>query len=256
MCGRFELDTSRSDVAKTFDALIESDFPARYNIAPTQPIMVIKAPEAYRDPLSNKPKHDAELVRWGFIPSWTKNPDLWPLTFNIRSETVAVKKSFTNALKHHRVIIPATGFYEWKKAGHGKSQPYHIGFNDNSVIGFAGLMETWSGSEGSQIDTAAIITTQAKPPLDEIHHRMPVIVRQEDVERWLDCRNFRPDDVMDILKNSPLDGMEIFPISDKINNAAYLGKDVKEKVSLDCPKKQFDQKQGKTLHNKKQLDLF
>ncbi|MBI0003225.1 SOS response-associated peptidase [Bartonella sp. M0177] len=263
MCGRYELDASKSEVANAFDAWIEEDFPKRYNIAPTQPILVIKAPEAYRDTLSNKPKHDALLVRWGFIPGWTKNPDQWPLTFNIRSETVAVKKSFTNALRHHRVIIPATGFYEWKKQSRGRSQPYHAALDDHSIIGFAGLMETWSGSEGSQIDTAAILTTEAKSSLAEIHHRMPVIVRREDIDRWLDCRNFRPADVMDILKNTPAEQLQVFPVSDKINNAAYSGSDVKDRInpvedSGDKAQQQNseDQKQGKSPKNKDQFDLF
>ena len=273
MCGRYELAASKNEVAYAFDAWIEEDFPKRYNIAPTQPILVVKAPEAYRDRFSNKPEHDAVLVRWGFIPSWTKNPDQWPLTFNIRSETVAVKKSFTNALRHHRVIIPATGFYEWKKQPHGKSQPYHVAFNDNAIIGFAGLMETWSGREGSQIDTAAILTTEAKAPLAEIHHRMPVIVRKKDIERWLDCRNYRPADIMDILKNTPAEELHVFPVSDKINNANYHYRDVKDRISVvdenndtgdrlnhkaekQQNEKPDDRKQGKTLKNKDQLDLF
>ena len=263
MCGRYELDASKNEVANAFDAWIEEDFPKRYNIAPTQPILVIKAPEAYRDALSNKPKHDALLVRWGFIPGWTKNPDQWPLTFNIRSETVAVKKAFTNALRHHRVIIPATGFYEWKKQSRDRSQPYHAALDDHSIIGFAGLMETWSGSEGSQIDTAAILTTEAKSPLAEIHHRMPVIVRREDIDRWLDCRNFRPADVMDILKNTPAEHLHVYPVSDKINNAAYSRSDVKERInpvedSGDKAQQQNnkDQKRGKSPKNKDQFDLF
>ena len=268
MCGRYELEASKNEVANAFDAWIEEDFPKRYNIAPTQPILVIKAPEAYRDALSNRPKHDGLLVRWGFIPGWTKNPDQWPLTFNIRSETVAVKKSFTNALRHHRVIIPATGFYEWKKQSRGRSQPYHASLDDHSIIGFAGLMETWNGREGSQIDTAAILTTEAKSPLAEIHHRMPVIVRREDVDRWLDCRNFRPADVMDILKNTPAERLYVYPVSDKINNAAYFGKDVQERLVVneeqknkrgtqtDKVRKQQVEKQGKTLKNKDQFDLF
>lgn len=257
MCGRFELDASRCDVEQAFNVWIENDFPPRYNIAPTQPILVIKAPEAYRDETSNKPRHDAILARWGFIPAWTKQPDHWPLTFNIRSETVCVKKSFTNALRHHRVIIPASGFYEWQKRTNGKSQPYYISRHDKSLIGFAGLMETWSGTEGSQVDTVAILTCAAKPPLSTIHHRMPVMVDEKDIERWLDCRNFRPEDVMDIVQNvlSP-EIMDVFPVSDKINNASYLGADVKKEISLSLSPKNDNEKKGKNLKNKHQLDLF
>ena len=256
MCGRFELDAGRREVEQAFDARIEDDFPARYNIAPTQPILVIKAPEAFREATSNMPRHDALLVRWGFIPAWTKQPDQWPLTFNIRAETVAIKRSFKNALRHHRVIIPATGFYEWKKRTDGKSQSYYIGLSDKTIIGFAGLMETWSGKEGSQVDTAAIITCAAKAPLKSIHHRMPVIVQKKDVERWLDCRNFRPDEVIDIARDPVIGEFDVFPVSGKINNTAYLGSDVKEKIDLCRPTESDNEKKVKNLQNKSQLDLF
>lgn len=251
MCGRFSLNATANEVAQQFDAWIEEKFPYRYNISPTQPILVIRSPEAYRDGTSNLPCHDAMLARWGFIPAWSKEPDRWPLTFNIRSETVAEKKSFTNALKHHRVIIPATGFYEWKKDKKGKSQPFFIKPHDTSIIGFAGLMETWSGKEGSQVDTAAILTCASKPPLSSIHHRMPVIVRQQDVERWLDCRNFRPVDVIDILKKPQVEELEVFPVSDKINNPSYMGDDVQNRITL--PE---NEKKNRNAMNKRQLDLF
>ena len=251
MCGRFALNASVNEVAQEFDAWIEESFPHRYNISPTQPILIIRAPEAYRDKTSNRPRYDSMLARWGFIPAWTKDPDRWPLTFNIRAETVAEKKSFTNALKHHRVIIPATGFYEWKKGARGKSQPFYIQSGKNEVIGFAGLMETWSGQEGSQVDTAAIITSAAKAPLSAIHHRMPVIIKRQDYERWLDCRNYRPSDVLDILQQSNVEQLEMFPVSEKINSATYLGDDVQNHIVL-----QDNKNKDKTTKNTRQLDLF
>lgn len=255
MCGRFSLTSSNSEVANSFSAFVEDDFPARFNIAPTQPILIIRAPESYRDKQSNTPPHDSQLARWGFIPAWTKQPETWPLTFNIRAETVLEKKSFRNALHYHRIIIPASGFYEWKKGTHKKSQPYFIQPNQQEthreLIGFAGLMETWSGADGSQIDTAAIFTHASKPPLSTIHHRSPVILQKNDRDRWLDCRNFRPADVMDILTKSVETDWKIDPISDKVNNASYMGADIQNPIEIPN-----HNDKTKTPTNNDQFNLF
>ncbi|MHC5306785.1 SOS response-associated peptidase [Bartonella sp. LJL80] len=251
MCGRFSICATARLVGEAFGAWIEGEFPYRYNIAPTQPILLIRSPESYRDSRSNLPPHDMMLARWGFIPAWTKQPDSWPLTFNIRAETVSEKKSFRNALHYHRVIVPATGFYEWKKAPNAKSQPFYIHQKEGSIIGFAGLMETWSGAEGSQVDTAAILTCAAKPPLSALHRRMPVVVRRADVARWLDCRRYRPDDVMDILQRSSIEDLAYHAVSDKINNGAYLGSDVQDAILL----QETEKSAGKETENK-QFDLF
>ncbi|EJF90644.1 SOS response-associated peptidase [Bartonella tamiae] len=233
MCGRFALNATASDVGKTFDALMDQEFPPRLNISPTQPIIIIKSPEAYRSKQSNLGKYDSGLVRWGFIPSWIKDPNQWPLTVNIRSETVMEKKSFRNALKYHRIIIPATGFYEWKKNSFGLSQPYYIHRKNKSLLGFAGLMEAWSGIEGSQIDTAAILTRQAVPPFSNIHRRMPVMVYHEDIDFWLDWRNYHPSEIKYIFEKSQREDFDIYPISRKINDPHYFGEDAHVKITID-----------------------
>lgn len=226
MCGRFTLLAERERLIEIFSVLLEGEMPPRYNIAPTQPILIIKAPETVRPIHSNMPPHEAILVRWGFIPAFVKEPEKWPLTFNIRSETVAQKKSFRNALHYRRIIIPASGFFEWQKRRGKKSGPHYITRCDNDLIGFAGLMETWSGANGSEVDTAAIITTAANDDLKVIHHRMPVMLEPKDFSRWLDFRNWRPDEVLDCLKPAANGFLKITSVSEKVNDARYMGPDV------------------------------
>lgn len=250
MCGRFALTAEQQKVEAFFGVVIEENFPPRFNIAPTQPVLAVHLPEAIRNDKSNLPPFDARLVRWGFIPAWTKALETWPLTFNIRSETVDVKRSFRNALHYRRVLIPATGFYEWKKRADGTTQPFFIRPRKQELIGFAALMETWSGADGSEIDTAGIITTAANAVLKPLHHRMPVVLEQAFFARWLDVRNYRPADVLCLLKAVPDDFFEMIPVSDKINNARHQGDDVQEQVAEKTADNNKIQKQGR------QLDLF
>lgn len=114
MCGRFSLTASRQEVEALLAAIIGEDFPPRYNIAPTQPILMVVAGET-PPPGSNRPDRVGRLVRWGFIPAWVKDPNDFPLMFNIRSETAAEKNSFRAALHHRRGLVPASGFYEWRR---------------------------------------------------------------------------------------------------------------------------------------------
>lgn len=210
MCGRFALSATKSQVEAWFGTLIEHDFPPRFNIAPTEPVLIISAPETTRAQKANLPPFESRLVRWGFVPHWVKNFQSWPLTFNIRSETVMEKKSFRNAMHYRRVIFPVSGFYEWKKTTPGSSIPHFIRYENDAPMGLAGLMETWSAPEGSQVDTAAILTRSAQGALSAIHRRMPVILRKEDFHRWLDIRNFYPNDVLELL-STPLPVLDIFP---------------------------------------------
>jgi len=231
MCGRFALTARRQKVEEFFGVAIGEDFPPRFNIAPTQPVLAVRLPEAARHDTGNLPPFDAMLVRWGFVPAWMKEPEKWPLTFNIRSESIDSKRSFRNALRYRRVIIPATGFYEWKKRANGITQPFFIRPKKRDLIGFAALMETWRGADGSEIDTAGIITTGANTALKAVHHRMPVVLEQASFTKWLDVRNGRPSDVLGLLKAVSDDFFEVIPVSDKINNARYQNSDVQEKVA-------------------------
>lgn len=239
MCGRFSLTATREEVEAVFGAMIGEDFPPRYNIAPTQPVLVIMAGETpslsafvgETPPVgSNRPDKTGVLVRWGFVPSWVKNPNEWPLMFNIRSETAAEKNSFRAALNHRRALVPASGFYEWRREGKNKAQPYWVRPRHGGVVAFAALVETWSSADGSQIDTGGILTTSANGLLRPIHERMPVVVQPEDFARWLDCKHFLPREVADIMRPVQDDFFEAIPVSEKVNKVANASPDLQQRV--------------------------
>ena len=179
MCGRYVIISPPEALRRLFGYSEQPNFPPRHNIAPTQPVPVII--------LENGGRH-FRLVRWGLLPAWVKDPRQFALLINARSETVQEKPAYKNAMKRRRCLVPADGYYEWQGAGKAK-QPYFIYPRDRQPIGFAGLMETWLGPNGEELDTVAIVTTAAGADLQVLHDRVPVTIRPGDFERWLDCRD-------------------------------------------------------------------
>lgn len=229
MPGRFALLAKKDDVEAQFGVMVDADFPPRYNISPTQPIMLVMAGET--PPLgSNRPDRVATLVRWGFIPSWTKDPLNFPMMINARSETAHVKPTFRIAMEHRRALLPVSGFYEWRKLGDGRKQAYWICPRDGRMIAFGALMESWVSGDGSQMDTAAILTTDTNAAIAPIHDRLPLVIHEADYQEWLDCKRNRAKDVKHLLKPVVDDFFEAIAISDKINNARYFGTDVLQAV--------------------------
>lgn len=177
MCGRYALTLPPELVRAFLGYLDQPNFPPRYNIAPTQPVAVaIRADDGARRFL---------LMRWGFLPSWLKDPKDFPLVFNARAEGAAEKPAFRNALRRRRALMPADGFYEWRKAGKEKS-PFLIRRRDRGAFAFAAIWETFSAADGSEIDTVAIVTTAAPAAFAAIHPRSPVVIDPAHFEPWLD----------------------------------------------------------------------
>ena len=229
MCGRFAITIAPPRLEDFLGVAGIEDFPPRYNVAPTQPILIAMAGPP-REPGSNLPARIAFLVRWGFIPGWAKDPKAMPLLINARSETAAEKNTFRAAMRHRRALVPASGFYEWKRVGGKAKQAYWIRPRDGEAVCFGGLMETWSEPGGSEIDTAAILTTDANAAIAPIHHRMPVVIRPRDFDRWLDCVNNEPRDVADLLAPVEPDFFEAVPVSDLVNKVANAGPEIQERV--------------------------
>lgn len=232
MCGRFSLTADPKEVGELFGLPELEHFPARYNIAPTQPVLVVASGEAGA-PGSNLPERRAVLVRWGLTPGWVKDPRDFPLLINARAETAAEKASFRAAMRHRRVLVPASGFYEWhrpSKKSEEAAQAYWIRPKRGGVIAFAGLMETWSSTDGSEIDTGAILTVGANAMMAHVHERMPVVIEPEDFARWLDCRTQEPRDVADLLVSPSENFFEAIPVSDKVNAVRNVGPDLQERV--------------------------
>jgi len=230
MCGRFALAATPEEIEAHFALMDLGVFPPRYNIAPTQPVLVVMAGPR-RDPGSNLPDRRELLVRWGLIPAWAKNPAELPLLFNARSETAPQKAAFKTAMRHRRALLPASGFYEWRRGAGGKTgQAYWVRPRHGGLVAFAALMETYAEPGGSEIDTAAILTTQANADVARIHDRMPVVIRPEDYARWLDCVNYEPRDMADLLRPAEPGFFEAVPVSSKVNKVDNTGPEIQERV--------------------------
>lgn len=180
MCGRFTQKAKPNEIEKEFSVNVPQDnlFKPRYNIAPTQLIPAV---------LETGSERIVNLLRWGLIPSWAKDDKIGSKLINARAETLAEKPSFKNAFRSRRLIIPASGFYEWQKVNKGAKQPHYFYLKDKEIFGFAGLWEEWLNKEsGELVETCTIITTEANKVLEPIHDRMPVILKPKDYDQWLD----------------------------------------------------------------------
>ena len=185
MCGRYASTLPPEMMVELFKLLNQLDVPARYNIKPTEPILAI---------WQTKGERTAHLPRWGFVPAWVKDPREFPLLINARSEGMADKPAFRNAVKSNRCIVPADGYYEWMKGEDGKKQPYFIYPADGRPMVFAGLYSTWIGPEGQPVETAAIVTVNPNLDLSSVHDRMPAILRDDDaIAAWLDTDTVPPE---------------------------------------------------------------
>jgi len=210
MCGRFTLTTNLGAIATRFGvARFLGEGTARYNIAPTQTVIVVN---------DDGTRHLTHM-RWGLIPSWAKDPAIGNRMINARAETVATKPAFRAALRKRRCLIPADGFYEWTPVGRRK-QPVYIALKRQELFAFAGLWEAWTSPEGEEIRSCTIITTEANDLLKPIHDRMPVILRQEAEATWLDHTIQDPVRLLALLLPFPAEEMEVFPVSTKVNNPA------------------------------------
>ena len=212
MCGRFFLDSNVGDIVEHYNAPPPDIFTARYNIAPTTPVLA-------------RTDQGLTFFRWGLIPSWAKDLTMGNRMFNARAETVAEKPSFRQALKRRRCLIAANGFYEWRSEN-GRKQPYccHI---DHRLFSMAGIWELWQDAEGNQIQSCAVITTESKGAMQDIHTRMPVYIGPSDYDQWLDCRSEKIDDAEDLISNTAPD-YEYYPVSTSVNNSRHEGRDLIE----------------------------
>jgi putative SOS response-associated peptidase YedK len=210
MCGRYLITTAPEAMRRMFRYPEQPNFPARYNVAPTQPIPIVRLAEGERQ---------FALVRWGLIPAWVKDPRAFSLLINARGDSVNDKPAFRNAMKRRRCLIPADGFYEWNEQG-GRKRPYAVRPADGEPVAFAGLWECWTGPNGEEMETAAIITTDASRDLQTIHHRMPVVVAPDAFDFWLDCRNIDAPTAAALLVPAREGFFEAYEISTAVNRVA------------------------------------
>jgi len=175
MCGRYRLSSTEEEVAEFFEAEPMEELHPRYNIAPSQPVPVIRQVGSGLA---------ISMVRWGLVPFWAKDASIGSRLINGRSETVLDKPSFREPFAERRCLVPANGFYEWKKAGRHK-QPFHFGMKDGSLFAFAGLWDHWKLPDGTVLESCTILTTTLNELLQDIHDRMPVILHRDHYDTWL-----------------------------------------------------------------------
>ena len=203
MCGRFALTATPDEVRRLFSFTDLPNFPPRDDIRPTEPIGVVALLHGERRFL---------LVRWGFVPGWAKDPREFSLLINARAETAAEKPSFRGAMRHGRCLVPANGFYEWRAEGAGPKRPHFIAPPGGGLVAFAGLMETWAGADGSEVDTAAILTVAANDLVAPIHDRMPAVIPPEHFDAWLDTAHVDAKAAARLLVPAPNDLFEAVPL--------------------------------------------
>jgi putative SOS response-associated peptidase YedK len=210
MCGRFVITSPPDALRQIFGYVEQPNFPQRFNISPTQPIPVVIIEQGVRH---------FRLMRWGLIPAWVKDPRKFALLINARAETVREKPAFKNAIRRRRCLIPADGYYEWQASERHK-RPYFVCRRDGYPVGLAGVAETWTGPNGEEMDTVAIVTAPASADLAVLHDRVPVTIGEGDFDRWLDCSAQDVDAVMPLLRG-PDEGEFVWhEVSTRVNRIA------------------------------------
>jgi putative SOS response-associated peptidase YedK len=221
MCSRYSLTSPHEAVRAYFRYDNEAVFPPRYNIAPSQPVAIVRSTHAGG--------REMALVRWGLIPSWVKDPRVFKMLINARAEGAADKPSFRAALRHRRCLVPADGFYEWTGAV-GAKRPHLIRPRDGGPMAMAAIFEHWQGADGSEMESMAILTVNANRAISVLHDRMPLIIAREHIDAWLDCRSGKADHIADLLRPAPEDLLDIIEVSRKLNDPRNEGPEVQEPV--------------------------
>jgi putative SOS response-associated peptidase YedK len=215
MCGRFTLTTSVRDLANLFQAtpMETPGLQPHYNIPPSMPVLAVRK-------LPGDAQRQLVALRWGLIPSWSKDPSIGNRLINARAESAATKPSFREAFGNRRCLILADGFFEWKKQGR-KKQPYLIRMRDGKPFAFAGLWECWHPPDDGPVETCAILTTNANELVQPLHDRMPAILKPQDYDRWLNPDVHEKEELEPLLHSCPAEQMMAYPVSALVNSPRH-----------------------------------
>jgi putative SOS response-associated peptidase YedK len=212
MCGRYLLDADVRRLERGFGEFSQKprDLPLRFNIAPTQPVPIVR--------LDGRGRRELAVVRWGLIPGWARDAAIGGRLINARAEGVADKPSFRAAFRSRRCVVPASGFYEWQRRARGPKRPFVIRRRDGEPIGFAGLWEAWRDpATGETVESCAIVTCPPNELMAELHDRMPVILAPADYATWLGAP---APAAADLLRPCPAEWLEAVPVSTRVNSPA------------------------------------
>jgi putative SOS response-associated peptidase YedK len=226
MCGRYTLTSPGEVVAEIFELMDLPEILPRYNLAPTQEAAVVRipAPQAPRS---------LALLRWGLIPTWAKDPAIGNRMINARAESAAEKPAYRDSFRRRRCLVPADGFYEWKRQGKLK-QPHLIRRRDRLPFAFAGLWSSWRGPDHpAPLETFTILTTSPNDLMAGIHDRMPVILDRRDHAAWLDPANRDTAALQALLVAAPAEAWEAIPVSTRVNSPAHDAPDCIEPLAAE-----------------------
>jgi|SRR5882724_1060880 len=236
MCGRYRLTAKERWLSEYFNLDPEDvEWAARWNIAPTDAVATIRQDR-------QGPKRIFAKMRWGLIPFWAKDESIGSRMINAVCETAAEKPAFKESMRKRRCLIPADGFYEWRKLGPKKKQAYNIGMADDGLFAFAGLWDRWKGPNNTMIESCTILTTDANALLKDIHDRMPVIIEKDAYDLWLDPGVTDPAQVADLLKPFDPRLMRVYPVSSTVGNVKNDGPECAEEVAVDLEEKSEQRK--------------
>ena len=214
MCGRFSQAQIAELDREVFRLLELPALEPRYNIAPTQEVAVVRE--------RRNGERVLQLLRWGLIPSWAKDPAIGNRMINARAETLAAKPAFKRPFARQRCIVPADGFYEWKRT-EGTKQAYYIRREDGGSMAFAGLWDRWRSDSDATVDSFTIVTTTPNDLVASIHNRMPAILLPDGYDMWLDPENHDVHDLSSLLGPYPAEDMRAYPVSRFVNNPRNEG---------------------------------
>ena len=207
MCGRFAQKSPARKISKQFKVEEVPPLVERYNVAPAQSVLAVREASDGRE---------AAFLKWGLVPRWAKDPGIGSKLINARSETVTEKPSFREAFKRRRCLVPMEGFYEWARRGDRK-RPFYFHMRDGEPFAVAGLWEVWEG-DGELLETCTLLTTEANELLAGYHDRMPVILRPEDYDLWLNAGVRSAERLLPLLRPYPREGMTTYAVSLMVNS--------------------------------------
>ncbi|MFD0558533.1 putative SOS response-associated peptidase YedK [Stackebrandtia endophytica] len=225
MCGRYASTRSSADLATLFDAadFTQGRLDASFNLAPTDSVPIIRMSRSA----------DARVVsaaRWGLVPPWSDSPSVGVRMINARSESVTTSRAYRGPFARKRCLVPADGWYEWRKLGGGRKQPYFTTAKQDRPLVFAGLWETWGGDE-NRLMTCTVLTTPAVGELHEIHDRMPLLLEADSHRDWLEDRD-AAEHLLHGVDEQSLKSLEIRPVGKAVGNVANDGPQLVDRVDV------------------------
>lgn len=209
MCGRYFLHSSADKLTRLFGEMPMPLLAPRYNIAPTQPVPVVRQ--------DARGRREMVLLRWGLIPGWSKGPDPRFSMINARTETVASKPAYRSAFRYRRCLVPVDGFYEWRVGDDGK-QPHVLRARDRRPLALAGLWEHWQDANGNEIESCTILVRDANAQVRPVHDRMPVVIAPQAFDLWLDIHAQKSQPIETLLAAQQPPALEIYPVGREVNS--------------------------------------